>query len=99
MNLEQLLRGMVLTIFVASMVLSIVALLIGAHDWGSTATMPALFFAVWMFGGHLVTLDDDSPGGWSNPDGSREIWRQSLRQLAIKFFVLLGVASLYFLHK
>lgn len=99
MTLEQLLRRIVLTTFVASVVLSIVAFLIGAHAWGSTATIPALVLAVWMFGGHLVTLDDDSPGGWSNPDGSREIWRQSLRQLAIKFFVLLGVVSLYLLHK
>lgn len=94
-----ILRRIVLTTFGASVVLSIVALLIGAHEWGATATVPALVLAVWMFGGHLVTLDDDSPGGWSNPHSSKEIWRQSLRQLAIKFFVLLGVASLYFLHK
>lgn len=23
----------------------------------------------WAFIGHLVTVDDDLPGGWSNPDG------------------------------
>ncbi len=27
-------------------------------------------FSVWAFVGHLVTADDDAPGGWSNPDGS-----------------------------
>jgi len=27
-------------------------------------------FSVWVFVGHLVTADDDAPGGWSNPDGS-----------------------------
>ena len=27
-------------------------------------------FSAWAFIGHLVTADDDAPGGWSNPDGS-----------------------------
>ena len=26
-------------------------------------------FSAWVFVGHLVTADDDLPGGWSNPDG------------------------------
>ena len=29
----------------------------------------ALGFSGWAFFGHLVTADDDAPGGWSNPDG------------------------------
>ncbi len=27
-------------------------------------------FSAWALLGHLVTADDDAPGGWSNPDGS-----------------------------
>lgn len=27
-------------------------------------------FLAWAFFGHLVTMDDEAPGGWSNPDGS-----------------------------
>lgn len=27
-------------------------------------------FSAWALIGHLVTADDDAPGGWSNPDGS-----------------------------
>ena len=27
-------------------------------------------FAAWAFLGHLVTADDEAPGGWSNPNGS-----------------------------
>lgn len=26
-------------------------------------------FAGWAFLGHVVTADDDAPGGWSSPDG------------------------------
>lgn len=27
-------------------------------------------FSAWAFFGHLITSDDDAPGGWSNPDCS-----------------------------
>ena len=37
-----------------------------------------IFFVGWPLGGTLITLDDDFPGGWSNPDGSvRTPWLQS----------------------
>jgi hypothetical protein len=37
-----------------------------------------IFFVGWPLGGTLVTLDDDLPGGWSNPDGSvRPPWLES----------------------
>ena len=26
--------------------------------------------ATWAFVGHIVTADDDAPGGWSNPNGA-----------------------------
>jgi len=45
-------------------------------------------FSAWSAFGHLVTLDDDLPGGFSNPDGDQAIWQSSLRQLAIKCAVL-----------
>ena len=49
-------------------------------------------FAVWMFGGHLITLDDDQPGGFSNPDESRAVWRGTLKELGVKFLILAGLA-------
>ena len=88
-----------LGIFALSVVCSLGALLLGAHDLGASSTWPALVLAGWAFGGHLVTLDDDAPGGWSNHEGSAEYWHASLRQLAIKFFVFLAVVVLYFSHK
>lgn len=45
-------------------------------------------FAVWVFGGHLITVDDDFPGGWSNPNGDIPFpWAE----LAIKAALLLGL--------
>jgi len=44
-----------------------------------------------IFVGHLVTLDDDMPGEWSNPDGSVSFWRSSKLELLIKFLVALAV--------
>ncbi len=38
----------------------------------------------WALIGHLVTLDDDMPGEWSNPEGSRTLWHSSLIVLLIK---------------
>lgn len=48
-------------------------------------------FSAWAFFGHLITADDDMPGGFSNPDGSLP----SLRgELAIKGIVLLALLGL-----
>ena len=52
------------------------------------AATPALALGVWAVFGHLVTLDDDLPGGWSNPDGDREIARASLVELGVKVLLL-----------
>ena len=38
----------------------------------------------WAFFGHLVTLDDDAPDGFSNPSGSSRFWRSSLLELLLK---------------
>jgi hypothetical protein len=52
----------------------------------------ALFitFVGWPLVGTLVTIDDDFPGGWSNPDGTRPspfrtstFWRQIVVGLAL----------------
>jgi len=40
-----------------------------------------------VFFGHLVTLDDDRMGGWNNEYEEREVWHQSLKELALKFLV------------
>ncbi|HVO25072.1 MAG TPA: hypothetical protein VMW56_15745 [Candidatus Margulisiibacteriota bacterium] len=50
--------------------------------------------AAWAAFGHLITLDDDEPGGWSNPEESKDLWRSSLLELAVKFVVLLALVSI-----
>ena len=48
-------------------------------------------FAALVFAGHLITADDDIPGGFSNPDGSLPFpWME----LAVKGGVLLALVAL-----
>jgi len=65
-------------------------------SWGTSAFAA---FVGWPLIGTLVTLDDDLPGGWSNPDGTvkppwrtREFWGQ----LAAGFGVSTMVAAFDF---
>lgn len=44
--------------------------------------------------GHLITLDDDMPGEWSNPEKSKALWHMSLAILAAKFLVFMGILVL-----
>jgi len=52
--------------------------------------------SIWMAFGHLVTLDDDMPGEWSNPENSPKIWKSSLFELAVKFGILIVLVTLIF---
>ena len=43
--------------------------------------------------GHVVTIDDDLPGGWSNPDGSDPFpWGELLTKVAV--LAALGLLAL-----
>ncbi|OOG60531.1 hypothetical protein B0E47_02840 [Rhodanobacter sp. B05] len=44
---------------------------------------PVVFAGLALFG-HLITLDDDARGGFSNPQSSSGIWRSSLLALTLK---------------
>jgi hypothetical protein len=50
--------------------------------------------AALVFAGHLITIDDDMPGEWSNPEGSRRIWHRSLLILLVKFLVVVAILAL-----
>lgn len=45
---------------------------------------PPIVLSAWAFFGHLVTYDDDLPGGWSNQGNSRSIWRRSQFEVFVK---------------
>jgi len=79
-----------------TLVVIVVALLL---SW--LASVPYIYtlcgFSAWAAVGHLITIDDDYPGGFSNPEKDKNIWRHSLLELAIKTGILciLVVAAFY----
>ena len=79
----------VIGIYVASLVTSLLAFAIGARTVATYLALPGLTLSAFAFMGHLVTLDDDAPEGWSNPDSSKAIWRSSLAELGLKFLAFL----------
>lgn len=52
--------------------------------WQVPYIYTATGFAGWIFGGHLVTIDDDWKNGWSNPDGAKPFpWSELLIKASI----------------
>lgn len=85
MSVRQLKRYSILLALVCStaVILSLI--------WKVPYLYTLIGFAVWAFAGHLITIDDDLPNGWSNPDRSVPIpWTE----LAIKAGVLLSLLGL-----
>ena len=58
-------------------------------------SVPYIFTAIgmasWVFIGHLITIDDDFPGGFNNPDGADPApWGE----LGIKFLILIFLLAI-----
>ena len=85
-----------MALYATSLVSSAIALLMGAKQIGTWLGVPGLVMAGWAFIGQLVTLDDDMPGGWSNPQESAAVWKSSLRELFVKLacFLVISVVVL-----
>ena len=66
----------------------VVSALAGQPRLSLWLTSPVLFVSGWAAIGHLVTLDDDAPGGWSNPERSPTVWHSSLRELVVKLCIV-----------
>jgi hypothetical protein len=81
-------------LFVASLAASLLASVVFGSRVALWCGMPALLISAWAALGHLVTLDDEAAGGWSNPSGSSQVWFQSLGELAVKILAALFVAWL-----
>ena len=68
------LRGRIGLLIVAAGIVPALRLLVHC-SWFVSLFMA---FVAWPLGGTLVTIDDDFPGGWSNPDGTvRPPWLRS----------------------
>ncbi|MCI5047250.1 MAG: hypothetical protein MRY59_07090 [Aquisalinus sp.] len=75
---------------------SLLALILSAL-FGVPYLYTATGVAALVFIRHLVTFDDDMPGGWSNPYDDKEIMKKSRRELGIKFIVLLILLALIYI--
>ncbi len=90
-------------LFILSLLASLTAAVLAVPRLSVWLGTPALVLSAWAFVGHLVTLDDDHPSGWSNPGTSestsgesRALWHRSLRELAVKLVVFLTLSSFVF---
>src|SRR5689334_21602445 len=84
---------LVLGIFIASCLGAVITLVVGV-SWWRWVSAPALLLSGLAAVGHLVTLDDDAPGGWSSPADRKEakaFFGRSLLELAAKVVVFAGV--------
>jgi hypothetical protein len=84
----------VMSIFLVSCTGAAVSYLFGARSVGNWIAAPALILSGWAAVGYLITLDDDMPGEWSNPQRSRAVWRRSLAELTVKLLAFAGVVGL-----
>lgn len=89
-------QRIVIGIFVTSLLAATVAMFMGHQSQANYIAAPALVFSGWAALGHLVTLDDDAPGEWSNPEGSKAIWHRSIRELIIKIVVFAAVGIAFY---
>jgi len=81
-------------VLITYVLLAGILFLLGMRRPLEIALVPLTVIGAWAFFGHLITLDDDALGGWSNPERSGAIWRTSLGQLCIKglaFLVILVI--------
>lgn len=78
---------------------AVVVALLGGRSPAAILGVPLIVLSGLALVGHLVTLDDDAAGGWSNPGGSRRVLRQSLVRLAVEgaVFAVATRATLHFL--
>ena len=87
--------AVVVGVFLVSVLGFAVAFLLGARSVGNWVGGLALILSGWAAIGHLVTIDDDMPGGWSNSERSQAFWFKSLGQLAIKVAIFVGLLWLF----
>lgn len=81
-----------------NLVISISLLLLAIVTLSAFAGVPYIyslcFLSAWVALGHLITLDDDMPGEWSNPESDKAIWHGSLFMLSVKFLVFFAIVIL-----
>jgi hypothetical protein len=77
-------QSVVLYIVLALSVASFAVARLYSPSWALKIGVAPVIFAGSALLGHLMTLDDDARGGFSNPQSSSGIWRSSLLELTLK---------------
>jgi len=90
---EQPRRKLWLPVLVTYVVTAGALLYLGFHRPLEYALVPLVILTGWAFLGHIITLDDDWPGRWSNPERSSAVWKNSLLHLLAKGIVF-GVVTM-----
>ena len=80
-------------VFCFSFAAALIARLAGVGQAVLPLAAPGLALSVLAVIGHLVTLDEDYPGAYFNPNADRRVWRTSVAVLLGKLVVSLVLAA------
>jgi hypothetical protein len=83
-------QKLILTAFVISFVGGVAASMLEYGEIAKAVGAPALVLSGWASFGHIITLDDDVPGEWSNPERSKKMWYSSILELFVKIAVFVA---------
>ena len=73
---------------------TIVVAILASLLWSVPYVFTVLGVTGWLFIGRLITIDDEFPGGWSNPDGLHPVpWGEV--GLKCLVFLLVALASAF----
>ncbi len=89
-------QKLIITVFAISFACGVTASMFGYGVIAKGVGAPALLLSGWASFGHFITLDDDMPGEWSNPEKSKKMWYRSILELFAKIAVF--VAVIYFIY-
>ena len=89
-------QKLIIAVFVFSLIGGVTASMLGYGVIAKSVGAPALVLSGWASFGHFITLDDDMPGEWSNPERSKKIWYSSILELFVKIAVFVMVIFLIY---
>ena len=89
-------QKLIIIVFGISFVGGVGLSLLGYDSMAKGVALLALVLSGWASFGHFITLDDDMPGEWSNPEGLKKIWYGSILELCAKVSLFVAVILLVY---
>jgi len=84
-------QKIIIGVFIISFVGGVATSMLSYEVIAKGIGIPALVLSGWASFGHFITLDDDMPGEWSNPEGENKKWYSSILELFVKIAVFAAV--------